>query len=46
MYDISDEESFANLTYRIKELKENINNKVLIYLIGNKSEMQEKRAIT
>ena len=46
MYDISDEESLANLTYWIKDFKENINNKVLIYIIGNKSEMQEKRAIT
>ena len=45
-YDITKEKTFVNLTNWIKDLKENFNRKVIIYLIGNKCEMQESRAIT
>ena len=44
-YDITRDETFANLTDWLKEIQQHASEDVKIYLIGNKSEMEEQREV-
>ena len=44
-YDITRDETFANLVEWLKEIKQHAAEDVKIYLIGNKSEMVEEREV-
>lgn len=43
MYDITNIRSFENITKWIKELKENADHNTVLILIGNKSDLNDKR---
>ena len=45
-YDVTREETFVNLLDWLKEIKQHASEDVRIYLIGNKSEMEEQREVT
>ena len=45
-YDITRDETFVSLTEWLKEIKSHAAEDVRIYLIGNKSELEEQREIT
>ena len=45
-YDITKDESFANLVDWLKEIQQHAAENVRIYLIGNKAEMVEEREVT
>ncbi len=45
-YDITREDTFINVLEWLKEVKQNANSDILIYLIGNKAEMEEEREVT
>jgi Ras-related protein Rab-14 len=45
-YDITRNETFTNLTEWLKEVRQNGNEDVRIYLIGNKSELEDEREVT
>lgn len=44
-YDITRDETFANLVDWLKEIQQHAAEDVKIYLIGNKSEMEEQREV-
>ena len=44
-YDVTRNETFSNLIQWLSEIKEHASEDVRIYLIGNKSELEEKREI-
>jgi GTPase SAR1 family protein len=44
-YDITRDETFANLVEWLKEIQQHAAEDVKIYLIGNKSEMVEEREV-
>ena len=44
-YDITRDETFSSLAIWLNEIKENAPEDVLIYLIGNKSEMTDQREV-
>jgi len=46
VYDITRNETFMNLTEWLKEIRQHGNEDVRIYLIGNKSEMEEEREVS
>ena len=46
IYDITDKDSFKNLQNWLIEIEKNANKNVLKVLIGNKSDLEEKRVIT
>lgn len=45
-YDITRNETFTNLIEWLGEIKEHASADVRVYLIGNKSELEQKREIT
>ena len=45
-YDVTREETFVNLLDWLKEIKQHASEDVRVYLIGNKSEMEEQREVT
>ena len=45
-YDVTREETFVNLLEWLKEIKQHASEDVRVYLIGNKSEMEEQREVT
>ncbi len=45
-YDVTREETFANLSDWLNEIRQHASEDVRIYLIGNKSEMEEQREVT
>jgi len=45
-YDITREETFQNASEWLKEVKQHANNDVLIYLIGNRSDLEDEREVT
>jgi small GTP-binding protein len=45
-YDVTREETFVNLLDWLKEIKQHASEEVRVYLIGNKSEMEEQREVT
>ena len=45
-YDVTREETFANLGDWLKEIKQHASEDVRVYLIGNKAEMEEQREVT
>ena len=45
-YDVTREETIANLSDWLKEIKQHASEDVRVYLIGNKSEMEEQREVT
>lgn len=45
-YDVTREETFANLSDWLNEIRQHATEDVRIYLIGNKSEMEEQREVT
>ena len=45
-YDITREETFANLSQWLSEVKQHATEDVRIYMVGNKSEMEEQREVT
>jgi len=45
-YDITRDETFANLGYWIKEIRNHAAEDVIVYLIGNKSDQEESREVT
>ena len=46
IYDVTDKDSFKNLQNWLIEIEKNANKNVLKVLIGNKSDLEEKRVIT
>ena len=46
IYDVTDKESFKNLSNWLIEIEKNANKNVLKILIGNKTDLEEKRVIT
>ena len=46
VYDITDEVSFTNVEKWISDCKDNAPNSALLVLIGNKSDLEEKRVIS
>ena len=45
-YDITRDETFDNLRSWLKEIKQHAAEDVRVYLIGNKSELEDSREIT
>jgi len=45
-YDVTREETFVNLLEWLKEIKQHASEDVRVYLIGNKSEMEDQREVT
>ena len=45
-YDITRDETFVNAIDWLKEIKEHASPDTLVYLIGNKAELEEEREIT
>lgn len=45
VYSIDEEKSFKNIDHWIKELKENNNPDTKLFLIGNKNDLEDKRAV-
>ena len=45
VYDISNVESFQNISYSIYEIEKTIDKNVVIYLIGNKIDLEYKRIV-
>jgi len=45
-YDITREDTFINVLEWLKEVKQNANSDILIYLLGNKAELEEEREVT
>lgn len=45
-YDVTREETFVNLLDWLKEIKQHASEDVRVYLIGNKSEMEDQREVT
>ncbi len=45
VYDITKHESYANVEKWLKELKEHGDNKMVIMLVGNKSDLKHLRAV-
>ena len=45
-YDITRDETFDNLRSWLKEIKQHAAEDVRVYLIGNKSELEDQREIT
>lgn len=45
-YDVTREETFVNLLDWLKEIKQHAAEDVRVYLIGNKSEMEDQREVT
>ena len=45
-YDVTREETFANLSEWLNEIRQHASEDVRIYLIGNKSEMEDQREVT
>ena len=45
-YDVTREDTFVNLNEWLKEIKQHASEDVRVYLIGNKSEMEEQREVT
>ena len=46
IYDVTDKESFKNLQNWLIEIEKNANKNVLKVLIGNKTDLEDKRAVT
>ena len=44
-YDITRDETFANLVDKLEEIQSHASEDVKVYLIGNKSEMEDKRKV-
>ena len=44
-YDITRDETFGNLAYWLKEVKEHASEDLIIYLIGNKADLEESREV-
>ena len=45
-YDITREETFVNVLVWLKEVKQHASSDVMIYLIGNRSDLEEEREVT
>ena len=45
-YSIENKESFQNIEKRLKFIKENSNSKIKIFLVGNKSDLNDNRVIS
>lgn len=45
VYDISNEQSFRNVERWLKELRDHADNKIVIMLVGNKSDLRHLRAV-
>ncbi len=45
-YDITREETFSNILEWLKEVKNHANNDILLYLIGNRSDLEEEREVS
>ena len=45
-YDVTREETFTNLSQWLSEVKQHATEDVRIYMVGNKSEMEEQREVT
>ena len=45
-YDVTREDTFASLSQWMSDLKQHAPEDVLIYMVGNKSEMEEQREVT
>ena len=45
VYDISNVESFQNISYSIYEIEKTLDKNVVIYLIGNKIDLEYKRIV-
>lgn len=45
-YDVTRDETFANLFEWLKEIKQHASEDVKIYLIGNKAELEDQREVT
>ena len=45
-YDITREETFLNLTDWLREIKQHSSEDVKVYLVGNKSELEDTREVT
>jgi small GTP-binding protein len=46
LYDITAAPTFASLSRWLKELRENVNPDILVILVGNKSDLSDKRAVS
>lgn len=46
VYDITNTESFMNVSRWLNELKQNVNNDITVTLVGNKSDLVHLRAVT
>ena len=45
-YDITREETFSNILEWLKEVKNHANNDILLYLIGNRSDLEDDREVS
>jgi len=45
VYDITDEKTFENIDFWIKEASDCMNNKPVIVLVGNKTDLEEERVV-
>ena len=45
-YDITREETFSNILEWLKEVKNHANSDILLYLIGNRSDLEEEREVS
>ena len=45
-YDITREETFSNIVEWLKEVRQHANQDILIYLIGNRSDLEDEREVT
>lgn len=46
VYDISDRETFENVSHWVHQIRENADDKVVLILVGNKCDREEARAVT
>lgn len=46
VYDISDRETFENVSHWVQQIRENADDKVVLILVGNKCDREDARAVT
>ena len=45
-YDCTSDESFKSINYWLKNIREKASKEVIIYLVGNKSDLEDEKVIS
>ena len=45
-YDITRDDTFVNVTEWLKEIKSNVTGSVVVYLIGNRADLEDQREVS